>query len=144
MIVFQEPGPLPDDDQDTPYFIIGDNAFPLKTWMMKPFGHKNLPEHERIFNYRLSRARRIVENAFGILGNIFQCLLTMLKQEPDTVHDIVLTCICLHNLVRIWYPGLQNVVMDQEDNNDNDIHGDWRNGVEREDVPNITLGNCVT
>ncbi len=85
--------------------------------MMKPFGRNNLPEPEKIFNYRLSRAKQIVENAFRILGNRFQCLLTMLRQEPDVVCDIVLTCICLHNLMRIRYPGPQNAVMDQEDNN---------------------------
>ncbi len=50
MIGFPEPDPLPSDDQDTPYFIIGDDGFPLHTWMMKPFGCHNLPELERIFN----------------------------------------------------------------------------------------------
>ncbi len=52
--------------------------------MMKPFGWHNQTEPERIFNYILSRARRIEENAFGILGKRIQCLLTTLRQEPDT------------------------------------------------------------
>lgn len=57
--------PLPNDDQRIPYFIIADDAFALRTWLMKPFPHRLLSKTERIFNYRLSRARRIVENAFG-------------------------------------------------------------------------------
>lgn len=33
---FSDPHPLPDDDNDIPYFLVGDDAFPLRTWMMKP------------------------------------------------------------------------------------------------------------
>ncbi len=59
MIGFPKPDPLCSDDQDMPYFIIGDDAFPLWTWMMTPFGHTHLLEPEIIFN-RLSRAKQIV------------------------------------------------------------------------------------
>ena len=60
---------LPDGDTYIPYFLIGDDAFALKSWMMKPYSKTEMTVSERIFNYRLSRARRIVENAFGILAN---------------------------------------------------------------------------
>ncbi len=59
--------PLPNDDINIPYFMAGDNAFALKNWMMTPYGHTHQVTPERIFSYRLSRARRIVECAFGIL-----------------------------------------------------------------------------
>ena len=54
-----------------PYIIVGYDAFDLRTWLMKPFSKRNLTDEERIFNYGLSCAHCIVENAFGILANCF-------------------------------------------------------------------------
>jgi hypothetical protein len=53
-------------------FLVGDDAFPLKTYLLKPYSHRTLTCEQKIFNYRLSRARRIVENLFGILISQFR------------------------------------------------------------------------
>ena len=136
-IGFPDPEPLPNDDKDMPYFIIGDDAFPLKTWLMKPFSRHHMDNEERIFNYRLSRARRIVENAFGILANRFQCLLTTMRQDPKTVGSIVLACCCLHNLMRLRFPALQNAALDQEDAEHQVIPGAWREDANLDDMQNL-------
>ena len=143
-IGFPDAEPLPNDDKDMPYFIIGDDAFPLRTWLMKPFSRRNLDDPERIFNYRLSRARRIVENAFGILANRFQCLLTTMRQDPKTVGSIVMACCCLHNLMRLRYPALQNAALDQEDENHQLIPGAWREGANLDDMNQVVGGNIDT
>lgn len=36
----------------SPFFFIGDGAFPLQRRMMKPFGQQNLLREKRCFNYR--------------------------------------------------------------------------------------------
>lgn len=53
-----------------PYVFVCDDAFPLQTDMFKPFRQSLLDSREKkIFNYRLSRAQRNVENALGILAS---------------------------------------------------------------------------
>ena len=54
-------------DKDLPLVIVRDDIFPLKPWLMKPYPGKNVDQCQRIYNYRLSRARRTSENAFGLL-----------------------------------------------------------------------------
>ena len=56
-IGFPEPEPLPGDTVKVPYFFIGDDIFALRTWMMKPYSLRGMTNDERVFNYRLSRAR---------------------------------------------------------------------------------------
>lgn len=57
---------------EVPFVIIGDEAFPLKTYLLRPYPGKNLDCNEkRIYNYRICRARIVVENAFGILSQTF-------------------------------------------------------------------------
>ena len=135
-----DPDPLPGDDRPLPYFVIGDDAFPLRTWMMKPYSQRGLSDKDRIFNYRLSRARRVVENAFGILAHRWRCLLTCLQLEPRNVTVVVEASVTLHNLLRTRNPRAQANDVDREDENGNLIPGAWREHVQLTDPRNV--GGC--
>jgi hypothetical protein len=121
---------LDDNGRDIDWFITGDEAFGIAMNMVKPYSRRGMTAEERIFNYRCSRARRVSENAFGILANRFQCLIKVLNHKPETVKTITLACLSLHNLMRERYPGLQNQMLDREDANNNVIPGQWRDGVQ--------------
>ena len=83
---------------------------------MKPYSMVGLGHDERIVNYMLSRARRVVANAFGILANIFQSLLhATVYKKTESVKSLVLVCVMLQNLL-ILYPGVP-ANADQEDKN---------------------------
>jgi hypothetical protein len=84
-----------------PYFILSDKAFALNEYTMKPFeGNPENGSKERIFNYRLSRARRVVENAFGILSAIFRVFRKPILLEPNKATKVVLAAIYLYNYIR--------------------------------------------
>ena len=77
--------------------FIGDGAFPLKDTLQRPYPGKNLPEKLRIYNYHLSRARRVVENAFGILSSRWRFLRSPIQTQPEKAAKSVLAAIALHN-----------------------------------------------
>ncbi|XP_049304029.1 putative nuclease HARBI1 [Bactrocera dorsalis] len=90
----------PGCDTALPYVFVADDAFPLTENVMKPFSPSSMIKDEIIFNYRLSRARGVVENTFGILSSRFRILLKTINLSPEKTTIIVLTCCHLHNFLR--------------------------------------------
>nr|XP_022911187.1 protein ALP1-like [Onthophagus taurus] len=81
--------------------IIGDDAFPLRANLMKPYSKNNLSNEEKVFNYRLSRARRVVENAFGILVWRFRVFQRPIQLKSDTIDKVIWAACSLHNWLRM-------------------------------------------
>ena len=91
-IGFPNPCPITQDGPDVPYFILVDDAFALNTWRMKSYGRRMLTRQKRIANCRISRGRRVVEHAFGIMASRFTVLLTTMEQPLITERNNIDLC----------------------------------------------------
>lgn len=132
-----EPSPLSIGRTQIPYFIVADEAFPLSENIMKVYsGIHNKGTKERIFNYRLCRARRVVENAFGILSSVFRVLRKPMLLEADNSALVVIAITHLHNFLRrndeaanLYAP---------PGSLDDEINGNFKPGLWRQDIEPMT------
>ena len=81
-----------------PPLILGDSAFPLENFLMKPYTNAVLTKEQRYFNYRLSRARMIIEGAYGQLKGRWRFLLRKSESNFQETKLAVLSCMILHNI----------------------------------------------
>lgn len=122
------PQPLPGREKPMPFVIVADDAFAMKNYIMKPYPFRNQPAPNRIFNYRLSRARRIVENAFVLISTRFRILRRPIELTPEKA-TLVVTAICaLHNFLlerksRMYAP---RGTFDTETSCGSLVPGNWR------------------
>lgn len=103
-LTLPKPKPLssmPDSQNQTyPFVFVADEAFALSSNLLRPFPSRTLTTERKIFNYRLSRARRYVECAFGIMSNKWRILHRPIDVNIEFADAIVKTCCILHNFVR--------------------------------------------
>ncbi|KAL2092734.1 hypothetical protein ACEWY4_012532 [Coilia grayii] len=82
-----------------PFAFVGDEAFPLRRNLLRPFpGHQS--GSHRVFNYRLSHARLVVENTFGILTSQWRLYRGVIEISPSNVDACIKATCVLHNFIR--------------------------------------------
>ena len=79
---------------------------------MRPFARNALTNERCIFNYRLSRPRRVVENVFGILANHWNIYHHWIYLNPDNVTMVVMATVVLHNILTLPNDKVCTDVMD--------------------------------
>jgi hypothetical protein len=94
--------PPPNSEEPLPFVIVGDEAFPLKKYLLRPYPGVSARNEEgkQIYNYRPSRARRVVENASGILTQKFRLFYGRIQQSPENAGNAVLAACVLHSYLR--------------------------------------------
>lgn len=94
--------PLPGQNESCSHVLIGDEAFVLKPYLMRPFPYRQSRHNPRKENYniRLCKARRVVENAFGILVQKWRIFFRPIATKVETTILIVKTACVLHNFLR--------------------------------------------
>ena len=92
---------LPGTNIEAPFVIVGDEAFPLKTYLMRPYPGRQSSGNDFMTycNNRLSRARRLSENAFGTLAQKFIIILRTIKSPPENVDCITSAACVLQNFI---------------------------------------------
>lgn len=122
---------IPESDElhgkTTPYFFVGDEIFPLKPWLLKPYPGRNLTRTQAVYNYRFSRARRTIENAFGIMSARWRIFRRPIKASIDTIDLIANAAVCLHNYLLLTDTAryCPSGFVDSY-NKDGLVEGDWR------------------
>ena len=116
---------LPHDDTPIPYHIVADDAFAIQPWLMKPYSHRSQDPKERIYSYRLSRARRVVENAFGVMQSKFRVFGVTQQLSPARVRLVTMWCCILHNII-VQRGEIRLHELDHEDEDHEIIPGSWR------------------
>lgn len=91
--------PLPGTDDPFPYFFLGDAAFPLRTNLMKPYPETAMTDAKRVYNYRICRARRLIESTFGLMAQRFRLLLRPIETTAENCDVLVQAIVCLHNFL---------------------------------------------
>lgn len=93
---------LPGTDIALPHVIVGDEAFGLHRNLMKSYPRRAAMNDGSIltYNYRHSHARRVSENAFGILSSIFRIYFTPIHCSIDHINNLVMATCVLYNLMR--------------------------------------------
>ncbi|CAM5122941.1 unnamed protein product [Natator depressus] len=84
-------------DVEMPICILGDPAYPLMHWLMKPYTG-SLDSSQELFSYRLSKCRMVVECAFGRLKARWRSLLTHLDLSETNIPTVITACCVLHNI----------------------------------------------
>ena len=112
------PAKIPNTDIQLPHVFVGDEAFALMPNLMRPVPRRSLTDEKRIFNYRLSRARRQVECTFGVVSSVWRIMRKPMEVAAEFAIDIVKAVCVLHNYVQNKEPE-RITLMQQLVQNDN-------------------------
>ncbi|XP_069841000.1 uncharacterized protein [Dendropsophus ebraccatus] len=99
-VTLPPPRSLPGTTHPVPFVLVSDEAFPLMNNLLRPYPQRGLNARRRVFNYRLSRARRFVECTFGILCSKWRVFTSAMQLDEATVDSVIKAACVLHNFVR--------------------------------------------
>ena len=87
------------DTEMAPY-LVGDHAYPVLKWLMKPYPYGTREHIRKNFNYQLSKGRSCIERSFGVLKNRYRILNKKIEFSPRKAAQIFVLCCMLHNFLQ--------------------------------------------
>ena len=101
------------------YHLLGDGAYPTKSYLLKPFRDDgSLTPSELRFNRAHASCHSSIERGIGHLKSRFHCLHFLDVCTPAKAKRIIATCCALHN-----FAIKHRDILEEEDNDDNDGRG---------------------
>ena len=129
---------LPGSATEAPHVFVGDSSVSSFAHILEPFPEEGRTAEENIFCYRLSRAKRVAENAFGALTSKFRVLQSLVYLAPDKVEKVILASVVLHNMLMRNHSNIHvpSGFLDEEDvENGELLPGMWRLDNRMTDIP---------
>lgn len=118
---------------ECPLVVVADEAFPLLKNLMRPYpgrgSESRMETRKAVYNYRLSRCRRTIENAFGILSSRYRIFRKPIHASKSTINSIIQAAVVLHNFLIINYPA--SYIMPGTVDSENQL-GTWRDITQRD------------
>ncbi|XP_069622611.1 uncharacterized protein [Ranitomeya imitator] len=93
-----------------PFVIVADEAFDMSNHVLRPFSCRGMDNRRRIYNCRLTKARKYVEYGFGLLFAKWQLLSSAIQLDEPNVTSVIQACVILHNFVRMNDTSLDQVM----------------------------------
>lgn len=91
---------LEENGPDLSYVLVGDEAFALTNYMMRPYSRRNeLDLSQKVYNYRHCRAKRSVECSFGVLAGRWRVYRQSMETSVSTSIKVFQVTVCLHNFL---------------------------------------------
>ena len=78
------------------------SSLPSATMADETISTPHITSAQKNFNYRQSRARVVVENAFGRLKGRWRCMLKRMDFVLENVPSVVAACVILHNFCEMY------------------------------------------
>ncbi|GBG72738.1 hypothetical protein CBR_g12305 [Chara braunii] len=118
-----EPVLLPGRVSTTGY-LLGDNGYSPRTWMLVPYGGTDQPGDIGLFDTWQKTTRGVVERAFGRLKGMWRLFLRHHKTNMDNLPQQFLAVCIIHNLLLEAGIPFDDSVLLEPDENDNLVRVD--------------------
>jgi len=104
-------------------YVIGDQAYPLKTWLMVPFRDGNLSSEKQRFNRKLCIKRQRIEHAFALLNGRFRKLKVQMDIDNNgDIPDIAKAACVMHNIALLTDDNIYDFLGAELDEEIKDFH----------------------
>jgi len=101
---------------ESPGILLGDSGYACTPYLMTPFDRPRTPAQ---VNYNRSQilARNVIERAFGVLKQRFNCL-RHLRVKKQTVLNVIIACFVMHNIAVQFRMEHEEPTEDESDDED--------------------------